>query len=298
MELVAGNENREIVRNFYQTFLDRPPEPAGALHYEGLINRLGLAKALPEMLTSFLNSEEFERIQASRARQVAYTFATYGDLLIEGMPVSHVASLGTHCLGSTILKNAGLKKYSLPFDWLFATPQMVLDCLTDDFTTFLDRRDYQSTTESRCTPSADHEHYRDRYGEWVFAHRDPTQDDDYRYLVRSVERFRHLLASTDAKLFVMVSRAKYDLPAAFPYLIEALERRTVKFSLLGIHLADHTGQPGISAVEPIAQQGEHSLYRFTPSSNEHGIGYFPDRLDEWTILRLICRYRFSLKDSP
>ncbi|WP_317453914.1 DUF1796 family putative cysteine peptidase [Klebsiella quasipneumoniae] len=58
--------------------------------------------------------------------------------------VKHIVSLGSHCLTSWTLKKFNLKKISLPFDWIFSCPAMVIDCLRDDFQTFLDKNEYSS----------------------------------------------------------------------------------------------------------------------------------------------------------
>ncbi|EPY6699651.1 papain-like cysteine peptidase [Klebsiella quasipneumoniae] len=49
------------------------------------------------------------------------------------LAVKHIVSPGSHCLTSWALKKFNLKKTSLPFDWIFSCPAMVIDCLWDDF---------------------------------------------------------------------------------------------------------------------------------------------------------------------
>lgn len=298
------NDTKQIVASFYREILGREPEAGGAQTYEALIRRVGPGPAVAGMLRAFLSSEEYlQRRPASPA--ATNPFGQYGDRLINGQPVSHIISFGTHCLSSIILKNAGLKKYSLPFDWLFSSPELVLDCLRDDFAKFLDRGHYRSVTQRRAhgEPGADHQYYRDQYGIGdVFAHRDPSVDGDYHYTLRTVERFRRLMRSPAAKLFVVISQPRHALSNAFPTLVAELSRLTSHFEVLAIQLMEPTGEVGVSNMSLVSTMrpsahAEHRLYQFTPSSREEGLGYFPDKLDELILLRLIQRYRLDLEAS-
>lgn len=301
MELIARTNNKAIIRDFYQQILSRDPDPRGAENYERLIERLGLIEAIPALLAAFLGSQEYrDRMNTAAVSQINLALAASGKRLINGLPVHHVVSLGPYCLPSIILQGAGLKKYSLPFDWIYSAPQMVIDCLADDFAMFLDRRYYSSISHpTRKDPGAEHHFYRDQYGiKELFAHRDPTGGEDYLYLVRCVERFRQLLRADDTKLFLVVGRpAPYDLTSDFPRLIEALERATTNFVLLCVEVADPI-EPGVSALAPVAKIGEHAFYRLTPSSyaGDSG-GAFLEKFDEWALLRLVYRYQLSLKES-
>jgi hypothetical protein len=295
MELINKQKIEQLVQSLYLIVMNRAPDPGGARYYEDLIERIGVDRAIPEMLRAFLSSPEYSGRLDYRGLHVSPTLASYGTRLINGLPVNHVVSLGTHCQASSVLKNGGLKKYSLPFDWLLSTPEIVLDCLADDFANLLNQRYYQSIAfpnESR----ADHTLYRDRYGlEAIFTHRDPSKEEHYAYLNRCVERFRRLLQSPDPKLFLMTSRSNVDLPGAFPKLVDALLRVCSNFSLMGIHVLTPTGKPGIISMTPIIE-GDHNLYAMHPSSREDAFAQFEDKLDEWTILRLIHCYKIALKD--
>jgi hypothetical protein len=251
------------------------------------------------MLEAFLSSAEYQaRADALTASHVNTMLAAQGAELVNGRPVAHIVSLGSFCLPSLLFQNSGLRKYSLPFDWIFSTPQMVRDCLGDDFCQFLNRHHYRSLSHERTQPAAEHELYREKYGlPVIFAHRDPTRDADYLYLVRCVTRFRELLRSEDGKLFVVISRPHADLGKEFVLLLDVLRGATANFALLFIELLDPV-EPGLSALVPVTRTGPHAFYRFTPSSFNAQGGFLPDKLDEWMLLRLACRYKLVLKDSP
>jgi hypothetical protein len=299
MQIFGRIRARRLVRDLYRAILGREPDSEGARAYESLIRKVGTDRAIPKMLKAFRRSAEYRgRADALAVSHINSTLALQGDQLIDGRPVSHLVSLGSFCLPSLICRDNGLRRYSLPFDWIFSTPRMVRDCLADDFAEFLDRSHYRSVSHLRKDPGAEHELYRARYDlPALFAHRDPTRETDYLYYTRCVTRFRQLMRSEDAKLFWLIGRANHDLTNEFPLLVEALTRATTNFVLLCVELLDPT-EPGLSALVPVTRTGSHALYRFTPSSYNAQGGFLPDKLDEWTLLRLVYRYKLTLKDSP
>lgn len=299
MQVFARSRARRLIRDLYRAILGREPDSEGARAYESLIDKVGTERAVPKILQAFLRSAEYrERADALAVSHINTTLASLGDQLINGRPVAHLVSLGSFCLPGLIFRDNGLRRYSLPFDWIFSTPQMVRDCLADDFATFLDRDHYRSISQDRTEPGAEHELYRERYDlPSLFAHRDPTREADYLYFTRCVTRFRQILRGEDTKLFLLIGRTNHNLPHEFPLLLEALERATTNFVLLGIELLDPV-EPGMSSLVPLAKMGNHALHRFTPSSYNAAGGFLPEKLDEWSVLRLVYRYTLDLKDSP
>ena len=298
MQIFGRNRARRVVRDLYRAILGREPDLEGARAYEELIREIGPERAIPRMLEAFHRSAEYR----ARADSLAVSYingrlASQGNELINGRPVAHLASLGSYCLPALIFRDNGLRRYSLPFDWIFSTPPMVRDCLANDFGLFLDRRYYRSLSHGRKEPGADHQLYREHYNvPSLFAHRDPTRETDYLYFTRCVARFRQLMRSEDTKLFLVIGRPNHDLVNEFTLLLESLTRSTTNFVLLGVELLDPT-EPGLTTLVPLVRLGQHGLYRFTPSSYNAEGGFLPDKIDEWTILRLIYRYKLELKDS-
>jgi hypothetical protein len=104
-------------------------------------------------------------------------------------------SLGENCSTSWYLKSVGLKRYSYPFDWLFSSPEIVLDCINDRFTNFLDKT-LLFNIEGRT--SAGHRHYHAS----LFNHRNPLDsDEDFAYYERCCERFLALSKSAKKLVF-------------------------------------------------------------------------------------------------
>jgi hypothetical protein len=115
--------------------------------------------------------------------------------------INHVCSLGTICQTSQICKDLRLKLESYPFDWIFSTPEIILDALEEDFSSFLDKDLYKGLNDKLCSHLKYALPNRNMY---MFMHHNPKDNvDHYNYLVRCVDRFRKLLASTSNKLFII-----------------------------------------------------------------------------------------------
>lgn len=113
------------------------------------------------------------------------------------MEIKHVCSLGTLCHSSQILKDNGLKKFSYPFDWIFSNCDNIIHCLEDDFHIFLDKSYYVNRGAKKC----DHTYYSIN----MFNHHNPlTNENDYNYYIRCVNRFKQLLQYEEHKLFLII----------------------------------------------------------------------------------------------
>lgn len=111
--------------------------------------------------------------------------------------ITETCSLGLLCQSSKLLETNNLKKCSYPFDWIFSTFEMIIDCIEDDFNKFLDKSYYKSINATKCGHSG--------YGRPndMFNHRNPLDnEEDYKYYIRCVERFRELKKSEEGKLFI------------------------------------------------------------------------------------------------
>lgn len=209
----------------------------------------------------------------------------YGTRMIGGRNVRHVASLGTHCLAAGILKNADLKRYSLPFDWGWATPAMITHCLETDFADFLPEEGQRT-----------HDTYGRLFGlPQPFAHRDIGSANDRAYYARCVDRMRALLRSEDAKLFLLIARPETPVGTYFESLVAQLNKTTSNAELLAIQLQPPRGNGQSWSLELVGECKKSRLYNFRPASKEAGLGYFPDIVDELVVLRLVYEYAIDLR---
>ncbi|MCS5881299.1 papain-like cysteine peptidase [Klebsiella variicola subsp. variicola] len=68
---------------------------------------------------------------------------------------------------------------------------MIIDCLRDDFTSFLDKNEYSSLRRQSREPGAHHNKYKEKYRlNEIFTHRDPNTPADYEYYVRAVKKIQ------------------------------------------------------------------------------------------------------------
>jgi hypothetical protein len=117
--------------------------------------------------------------------------------------IKHVCSLGISCTTGEVLKRNNIKKCSYPFDWLQFNLDHILNCIKDDFKTFLDKTYY----ECKKPGQSYHKYYNTNHdlNECnIFLHHDLLNNiQDYEYVNRCVIRFRQLLNNLEHKLFII-----------------------------------------------------------------------------------------------
>lgn len=206
----------------------------------------------------------------------------------------HVISIGTACWTSQLIKDAGLKRFSCPFDWIFSSPAFVGHCLEDDFAEFLSRDRWVSVggPQQWTLPLI-----RDRYGLGrILNHHDASSDADFGYLTRSVDRFRGVLASDAAKIFLLISEMKNILDPATDRLLETLSAATSSFRLVCIGV-DPTPAAG-AGVEQISDTARRDIYRLHPGSAiEDGLR-FKDARDNQMLQDILARYEICPQSPP
>lgn len=133
------------------------------------------------------------------------------------------------CLTASWIKQKNMKKCSYPFDWIFSNPEMVIDCINDNFVKFLDR--------GLHIPNTTHRSGHKIYGRHIFHHHHILEDKQYEYFVRCVNRFRNLTKRNNNKLFVIsyVNRGHditNNLKKQLDDLYTTLQKITNNFDLL------------------------------------------------------------------
>lgn len=157
---------------------------------KSLINK-GVHK-LMKLVHKSISYTENERIRyLKRAREVNSEISSWvGDEDFE------MIGLGQNCNASWYIKESGNKKTSYPLDWIFTTPEIILDMLDDDFESF--------TRKDLLIPhgiDAGHK----RYHETLFGHRNPaSRESDRQYLLRCVDRWRAKMKSQSPVLFLTI----------------------------------------------------------------------------------------------
>ncbi len=114
------------------------------------------------------------------------------------MEFNNVCSLGTLCHTSYFIKQSNLKTESYPFDWIYSNINVIIDCLEDNFSKFLDKKYYVNVKNS---PACSHS----LYGNSMFNHYNPLKPEIYDYYSRCVNRFINLLNNSNNKLFIILN---------------------------------------------------------------------------------------------
>jgi hypothetical protein len=209
--------------------------------------------------------------------------------------IQYVCSLGSFCHTASHLQRYHMRNVAYPFDWVLSSPRMVMDCLRDDFRTFLD-----STQHVTAEPGISSNHL--TYGAMVwgknfdgvfnqhltFAHKDVTTADDYSYYQRCVERFRTLLGSQESKLFILIAQdMEYD-PQEIHELRDMLRQRTNSSHILCISLFNENE----SRYTFDQEDGIKYLKVYTYSRSD-GRGFANARDNEYLQYLIHCLYEFK-----
>jgi hypothetical protein len=190
-----------------------------------------------------------------------------------------VLSIGSLCQTAWQIQNAGLRKFSGPFDWIFSSPYLVADCLEDDFRTYLDRSSYvRGDSDTQWSPRK----YVERFGQRVmFNHHNMMIDDDYNKIRRAVDRFRDVLGSTQSKTFVLMTPSGLLDHLGFNPALATFGKFTTNYRMLvvGVRDSDSAGEPQLS-LRSKSELTEEWLFR-PRSSMSNGMQYDnPDDNDD------------------
>lgn len=151
--------------------------------------------------------------------------------------INYICSLGTLCHTAEWIKQMQMKKCSFPFDWIFSNPNMIIDCIDNDFKIFLDKNfhiPHEIHTDSKKISG------HKVYGGRMFNHHYILEDNTYSYFVRCVNRFRILTKKKENKLFIIsfVNRREKiskELENNIIDLYKKLESITTNFNLLVVY---------------------------------------------------------------
>lgn len=284
---------RELIEYLYLGMLGRKPDPEGL---ESNLAALARPHGLRELVAGFAQSPESA---LRRLRETSGAFLTTPHESSYG-PINHVISLGTHCYTSQLIKTLGLKRASYPFDWLFSSDRLVLDCLEDGFERFLDPGQFRtSPIEDRAEPHinlADHAYYAERLGvRYVFNHRDPNVPEHFEYYRRAVDRFHDVLASDDVKLVLMIDSMRGIDRETFLGISRALRRVGCNVIFLAIEVVPNEDGDMLSiAMKTLVKSGEHRLVRYVSTSPIDALS-FENPFDDAVLRNVLTQYTFDLK---
>ena len=284
----------ELVGLLYRGILKRAPDQGLAGHCA----TLGLAPSLEAVIAQI--REFIIGPENSHANWI--NAATLLPPLAAEPPVAHIVSIGSHCAASQFLKTFSLKRYSGPFDWIFSSLGMVADCLENDFVDFLNR-DFYAPIPPHQRMGADlnfcnHTLYQERHGIIsMFNHSDPLEPQAHANLVRCVQRFQRMLASSGRKvLFNLETRGDNQTAEHFRRLTSLLDQRYTGCELLIVKV-ENPGTDGTHGLTLLDRAGAHRLYSMVPTA-PCGPVAFTSRYDDLVINRLLNAMPLNLAPAP
>jgi len=271
-----------LVTALYRDVVGRDPDEEGLRHYVARLCEGPTDVGIPSVVHDITSSAESERVRIGAALSAAAR-----GVLAARPDARPVIALGTHCYTASLLKSAGVKTSSYPFDWIFASPDMVAHCLDDDFAAFLDKRyyEYVPVERRRDGPTVnlcDHALYRDRYGvAFVFNHRNPLSETDYEYVTRCVERFRAAVRGGPT-LLLLVTHHSPEWERGFERVSRAV-RSYAPSARLAYVVVDDERHAGVPAVDTFPERDGHTLLSLASGSRWRSL-FFENPLDDITVL--------------
>ncbi|MBB3172437.1 hypothetical protein FHR90_000243 [Endobacter medicaginis] len=175
--------------------------------------------------------------------------------------IAFVISLGTACPTAQAIEDAGLRRFSSPFDWLFSNADMVAACIRDDFSQFLSRAQWQCCgARNEWT----HPFFQQNCGSGlIILHHDISNDADFGSLSRAVDRFRQVLADPRPKLFVTMIGVEWLAYPGLETMRSLIREATASPAFLTIGIRPKQQQAEL--VEH-AVDGDTRTVEFAPSS--------------------------------
>jgi len=107
--------------------------------------------------------------------------------------INYIISLGCSCNVSYYIKKLSLKRFSLPFDWIFSNCKMIIAILHNNFEDFIDTKYIIGPTKHI------------KYHEKMFFHKNMTEEKNIEYYKRCIIRFQKVINSKKKKLFIHTS---------------------------------------------------------------------------------------------
>jgi hypothetical protein len=198
-------------------------------------------------------------------------------------------SLGSTGYTSSMLRRFGMRRWSGPFDWLSATPEMVADILRDDFAPLLDPDGWEAINPAdRPNPSwyqSRNRKLEKRHGSPCILHSaDMSTEAGQQYMARCVQRFQDTMRGVGNKLVLQVIEEDGEAERHFQDMAMLLNAMGRHFNFVLISVVREQPEAPFPQIEPVLAAGPHRLLRFQPISRIQAASS-ADMLDELVLLR-------------
>ncbi|RVT90064.1 hypothetical protein EOD42_23830 [Rhodovarius crocodyli] len=200
-----------------------------------------------------------------------------------------VLSLGSTGYTSSMLRRFGMRRWSGPFDWLSATPEMVTDILSEDFAPLLDPDGWETINPAdRPNPAwyqSRNRKLEKRHGAPCILHSaDMSTEAGQQYMARCVQRFQDAMRGVGNKLLLQVIEEDGEAERHFQEMSVLLNAIGRHFNFVLISVVKEQPEAPFPQIEPVLAAGPHRLLRFQPISRIQAASS-ADMLDELVLLR-------------
>jgi len=212
------------------------------------------------------------------------------------MEINYICSLGSWCLPAVYMSEQNLQKCSYPFDYIISAPEMIVDCLRDDFICFLDKSKYEqcedSSSNHKIYGKLSHSLLLDKTSviNNTFRHHNLTTDSDYNSFVRKVDRFRELLKKDEPKLFILFSQYNEFTTKQIEELDTILKTKTKNYQILFMTILKDN-----KIYHTIEDNDNIKIIKLYTNFTERGWLSTPNDIYLNNIIEIY--YKFNLKDD-
>jgi hypothetical protein len=203
--------------------------------------------------------------------------------------INHVISLGSFCHTAYFIKSNNLRTAAYPFDWIYSTPKIIIDCIRTQFKNFLNK-DLYINNSTKPDNSAGHA----LYGNKMFYHKNPRNQIDYEYYVRCINKFNDILKKTNSKLFIIIQYLKSYNLSEIVKLDNELYGITNNYKLLVINIDTNKK---ISINEKIVYDRKRIMVINFPAEKSKGSAFENDEDNKKINQLVFSLFEFKLIES-
>ena len=179
-----------------------------------------------------------------------------------------IVSGGTFCLPAILLKEAGIRKCSMPFDWLFCDVQSLIWIIQSEFKYFLDLENISSISKLTERSSAVNKHYDNgNISRPFFNHKDPTILEDRLYYERCIQRFMGLRGQK-SHLFIIDESSNIEI--LYDTLTASLEKHMSGMKVFAVR---HFVSQEMPSIQLKRSGNGHTLIDFYASKVMNGTSF-------------------------
>lgn len=221
-----------------------------------------------------------------------------------------IIPLGLRCTTADLLRTHELRQFALPFDWVFGSIDMIQHCLSDDFKTYLDSKQYYCVGRKDKDVLVGHQRYSrmvEPTSRSIFNHHNPMSVAGHAYLTRAVRRFQALLSmKTRRKLFLLCCiDSHYWQQDLLWALFEELSAKTTNFSFIAVNCRQEKGEAARCSESRLLTQttneercAQMTIYELDCIGKNTG-AHFRDANDASRLAALVLRpFEFSIMHDP